>query len=102
MQEGKELPLAVQDALIEEAEAAVADANGGGSELVDVFAVEQIADEFVFGDEIGPFAVEVGEQGDFADIGFDGGGTLAVEFECSRHLLTQWGHGIPPHNELNV
>jgi hypothetical protein len=64
--------------------------------------VEQIADEFFFGDEVGPFAVELGDQGDFADVGFDGGGALAVELERGRHLLTQWGHGMPPHNELNV
>jgi hypothetical protein len=64
--------------------------------------VEQIADEFFFGDEVGTFAVELRDQEDFADIGFDGGGALAVEFECSHHLLTQWGHGMPPHKELNV
>jgi hypothetical protein len=31
--------------------------------MVGVFAVEQIADQFFFGDEVGPLAVELGDQG---------------------------------------
>jgi hypothetical protein len=76
--------------------------HGGGSELVGVLAVEQVADELFFRDPVGTLAVELRDQEDFADVGFDGGGTLAVEFERGRHLLTQWSHGMPPHKELNV
>jgi hypothetical protein len=93
VQESEDPPLAAEHALVKEANAAVADTHGGGGEVIDVFAVKQIALQFFFGNQVGTLGIELRDQVDFADIGLDGRGTFAVQLQSGGHLLTQWGHG---------
>ena len=88
VQQREDPPLPAQHALIKKANATGADAHGGGGQVIDVFAVEQIALQFFFGNQVGTLAIELRDQVDFADLGLDGRGTFAVQFQSGGHLLT--------------
>jgi hypothetical protein len=88
-------PIALEDMLIEEADATVAETHGRGGEAVDVFAVQEIALQLLFGDAVGGFLVELSQQTDFPDIRFLCPFAFAAEVESGDHLLTQWGHERP-------
>ena len=90
------VPVALEDVLIEEADATVADAHGRWGEAIDVFAVQEVALQLLFRDAVGGFVVELRQQADFPDIGFLSPFALAAEVESRDHLLTQWGHEISP------
>ena len=51
--ERKGVPVALEDVLVEEADATIADTHGRGSEAIDVCAVQEIALEFLFRDAVG-------------------------------------------------
>ena len=82
----------VEDVLGEEADATVADAHGRGGEAIDVFPVQEIALQLLFGDAVGGFVVELGQQADFPDRGFLSPFALTTELESRNHVLTQGGH----------
>jgi hypothetical protein len=86
------VPVALEDMLIEEADATVADAQGRWGEAVDVFAVEEVGLELLFGDEVGGFVVELSQQTDFPDIAVLSPFALAAQLERRNHLLTQVSH----------
>lgn len=65
----KDVPLALQDLLEKEAHAAVADAQRSCRPFGDVFAVEKVLLQFVLGDEVGGFTVELHQQAHLAGIG---------------------------------
>jgi hypothetical protein len=90
------VPVALEDVLREEADATVADAHGSGGEAIDVFAVQEIALELLFGEQVGGFVVELSQQADFSDISFLSPFALATEVESGNHVLTQWGHEMSP------
>ena len=90
------VPVAFEDVLIEEANPAVADTHGRGGETVDIFAVQEVVLRFRFSHAVGGCVVELREEADFADIGLLGALALATELKSCKHLLTQWGHEIPP------
>jgi len=46
-------PVTLQDVLIEEADAAVADAHRSRGEVVDIFSVQEVLLKFLFRDEVG-------------------------------------------------
>ena len=54
------IPITLEDMVIEEAEAAVADAHGRGGEAMDVFAVQEVALKFLCRDAVGGLVVELG------------------------------------------
>jgi hypothetical protein len=83
------MPIAFEDVLIEEANPAIAEAHGGGGEVVDIFAVQEVALQLLLGDEVGGFVVELGQQADFSDIGLLSPFAFAAEVESRDHLLTQ-------------
>ena len=95
------MPITLEDVLIEEADAAVADAHGRWSQAIDVFAVEEVALQFRFRDAVGGFVVELSQEADFADIRFLGPFALAAEVESRNHLLTQCGHEMSPFREMS-
>jgi hypothetical protein len=95
-QERQRGPVAWEDVLVEEANTAVADTHGGGGEAIDVFAVQEIALQLLFGDAVRGCVVELGQQADFSDIGGLRPFAFAAEVESRDHLLTQWGHGVSP------
>jgi hypothetical protein len=95
-QEREGVPVAPEDMLGEEADTTVADAHGRWGEAIDVFPVQEIALQFLFGDAVGGFVVELGQQADFPDIGFLRPFALATELKRGNHLLTQGAHEISP------
>jgi len=90
------VPVALEDVLIEKADAAVADTHGRGGEAVDIFPVQEVVLEFLFRDAVGGFVVELSQQTDFPDIGCLSPFALATELESRNHVLTQWGHEMSP------
>ena len=80
------MPVAFEDVLREEADGTGADAHGGWGEAVDVFAVQEVSLELLFGDEVGGFVVELSQEADCADIRFLGPFALAAELESRNHL----------------
>jgi len=82
------VPVAREDMLREEANTAVADTHGRWGEAVDVFAVQEVALQLLFGDAVGGLVVELSQQADFPDIGLLGTLALATELQCGNHLLT--------------
>jgi len=95
-QERERVPIALEDVLGEEADTALADTHGRGGEAIDVFAVQEIALELLFGEQVGRFVVELSQQADFPDIRFLSPFALATEVESRKHVLTQWGHEMSP------
>jgi hypothetical protein len=94
--EVEELPIAFQNMEVEEADAAVADAHGGGREVIDVFAMQNVVLELGFGDEVWGFALELRQQAHLADRRLLSAFTLAPELKSGDHLLAQWCHEISP------
>ena len=90
------MPVAREDVLIEEADATGADAHGRGGEAVDVFPVQEVVLQLLFGEQVGRFALELSQQAYCTDRGLLGTLTLATELKRSDHVLTQWGHAISP------
>ena len=85
------VPVALEDVLVEEADATGAEAQGRGGEAIDVFPVQAIARQLLFGDAVGGFVVELGQQADFPDRGFLSPFALTTELESRNHVLTQGG-----------
>ena len=90
------MPIAFEDVLGEEADATVADAHGGWGEAVDIFSMQEVGLEFLVGEQVGRFVIELSQQAYFTDIGLLGTFAFATELESRNHLLTQWGHEISP------
>jgi len=83
------MPVAFEDVLIKEADAAVADAHGRGGETVDVFPVQEGTLQLLFGDAIGGCVVALSQQADFPDRGFLSPFALAAQLKRRNHVLTQ-------------
>ena len=98
------MPIALEDVLIEEADATGADAHGSGSEAIDVFPVQEVALQLLFRDAVGAFVGALRQQADFTDRGLLRPFALATELQRRNHVLTQWGHEISPFlsDELSV
>ena len=56
------MPVALEDVLVEEFDATVADAHRSRGEVVDVFAVQEVVLKLGFGDQVWGFAKELREQ----------------------------------------
>ena len=82
------MPVAREDMLREEADAAVADAQGSWGEASDVCAVQEGVLQFLFGEQVGRCAIELSQQADLTDIGLLSPFALATELKRSNHLLT--------------
>jgi len=95
-QEGKDVPVTLEDGLREEADTARAEAHGRWGEAVDVFAVQEGALQRLCRDAVGGGVAERREQADFPDIGLLGTLALAAALSRSNHVLTQWGHERSP------
>jgi hypothetical protein len=90
------VPVALEDMLVEESDATVADAHGSWGESIDIFTVQEVVLKLLFGEQVGRFAIELSQQADLTDIGLLGTLSLATELESRNHLLTQWGHEMSP------
>ncbi len=83
------MPVALEAVWREEADAAVADAQGGGGEAVNVFPVEEGVLQGVCREAIGRLVVTLGQEADVPDRGCRS--PFALE-----PVLTQWAHEISP------
>ncbi len=93
----EDVPVALEDVFEEEANAAIADAHGIGRPMIDVLAVEEIILEFLLGDQIGGFAVELGEHADGAGVGLPSSFPLAVELKgLDRFVIPLCLHDTSP------
>ena len=90
------IPIALEDVLIEEADATVADAHRRWGEAVDIFPVQEVVLEFLFRDAVGGCVEELGQQADFSDRGCLRPFAFTAEVESRDHLLTQWAHVVSP------
>lgn len=88
-EDAEDVPAPLKDVLVEELDAAVADAHGFRRPLADVFAVEEVVLEFLFGDLIWALAGELGEHADGAGVSLLGTFPLAVELKGRDHFSFQ-------------
>jgi len=90
------VPIALEDVLREEAEAAIAETHGRGGEAVDGFPVQEIALQLWFGDAVGGCVGALGQQADCSDRGCWRPFAFAAAVERRDPLLTQGAHGVSP------
>ena len=90
------VPITLEDVLGEEADAAVANAHGSGGKAVDIFTMQEVGLEFLFGEQVGRFGIELSQQAYLTDIGLLRPLALDTALKRSNHLLTQWGHEMSP------
>ena len=79
LQDTEDVPVALEDFLVEEAYPAITDAHGLGGPVIDVFAVEKVVLEFLLRDQIGGFVVELRKHAHRAGVGLLGALPLSVE-----------------------
>ncbi len=83
--------------LIEEANSAIADPHGIGGPVINVFSVEKIVLEFLLGDQIGGFAIELGQHADGAGVGLLSSFPFAVELKSlDRSVIPLCLHDTSP------
>jgi hypothetical protein len=95
-QERQRGPVAWEDVLREEAHTAVADAQGGWGEAVDVCAVQEGVLQLLCRDAVGGCVGELRQQPDCPDRGGLRPCALAAEGQSRDHLSPSWAHGISP------
>jgi len=96
-EDSEDVPVSLEDVFEEEADAAIADAHGIGRPVIDVLSVEEIVLELLFGDQIGGFAVELGEHADGAGVGLLSPFPLAIELKSlDRFVIPLCLHDTSP------
>ena len=90
------MPVALKDVLVEEFDAAVADAHRSRGEVVNVLSVQEVGLKLGLGDQVWGFAQELGEQSYFTDVSLLGTLSFATELESRNHLFAQRGHERSP------
>jgi hypothetical protein len=86
-EDSEDMPVALEDMLVEEAYPAIADPHGIGRPVISVFAVEEIILELFFGNEIGGLAVEFDEHAQGPCIGLLRAFPFAVELKGLDHSV---------------
>ncbi len=96
-EDSEDVPIALEDVFIAEAYAAIADAHGIGRPVIDVFAVEKIVLEFLLGDQIGGFAIELAEHANGACVGLLSPFPFAIELKSlDRSVIPFCLHDTSP------
>ena len=91
------VPVSLEDVFEEEANAAIANAHGIGGPVIDVFPLEEIVLEFLLGDQIGGFTIELAEHADGAGIGLLSPLSFAVELKgLDRFVIPLCLHDTSP------
>jgi hypothetical protein len=95
--DSEDVPIALEDVFIAEAYAAIADAHGIGRPVIDVFAVEEVVLEFLLGDQVGGFAIELGEHANGAGVGLLSPFPFAIELKSlDRSVIPLCLHDTSP------
>ena len=96
-EDSEDVPVSLEDVFVEEAYAAIADAHGIGGPVIDVLPVEEIVLEFLLGDQIGGFAVELAEHANGAGVGLLSPFSFAVELKgLDRSVIPLCLHDTSP------
>jgi hypothetical protein len=96
-EDSEDVPVSLEDVLVEEAYAAIADAHGIGGPLINVLSVEEIVLEFLLGDQIGGFAIELGEHANGAGVGLLSAFSFAIELKgLNRSVIPFCLHDTSP------
>ena len=91
------MPVSLEDVFEEEANAAIADAHGIGRPVINVLAVKEIVLEFLLGDQIGGFTIELGQHADGAGVGLLSSFPFAVELKSlDRSVIPLCLHDTSP------
>jgi hypothetical protein len=96
-EDSEDVPVSLEDVFVEEADSAIADAHGIGGPVINVFAVKEIVLEFLLGDLIGGFGIELGEHADRAGVGLLSAFPLAIELKgLDRFVIPLCLHDTSP------
>jgi hypothetical protein len=96
-EDSEDVPVSLEDVFKEEANAAIADAHGIGRPVIDVLSPEEIVLEFLLGDQIGIFAIELSEHSNGAGVGLLSPLPLAVELKSlDRFVIPLCLHDTSP------
>jgi hypothetical protein len=86
-EDSEDVPVALEDMLVEEAYPAIADAHSIGRPFIRVFPVEEIVLKFLLANEIGGLAVELDEHAQGPGIGLLRAFPFAVELKGLDHSV---------------
>ena len=96
-EDSEDVPVSLEDVLVEEAYPAIADAHGIGGPVIDVLSVEEIVLEFLLGDLIGCFAIELDEHANGASVGLLSPFPFAIELKSlDRFVIPLCLHDTSP------
>jgi hypothetical protein len=96
-EDSEDVPVSLEDVFVEEAYAAIADPHGIGRPVIDVFAVEEVVLEFLLGDQVGGFAIELGEHANGAGVGLLSPFPFAIELKSlDRSVIPLCLHDTSP------
>jgi hypothetical protein len=96
-EDSEDVPIALEDVFEKEANPAIADPHGIGGPVIGVLSVEEIFLEFLLGDQIGGFAVELGEHANGASVGLLSPFSFAIELErLDRPIIPLCLHDTSP------
>jgi len=81
------VPVAFEHIDEEEFDAAIANTHRGGRPCVDVFSVQEVVLEFLFGDQVWGFAIKIDQHPNRACVSFLGGRAHTGQLQGSHGLL---------------
>ena len=81
------MPVALKDVLVEEADTAVTDAHGIGRPFAEVLAVKEVVLEFIFGEFLRALTVELREHADRSGVSLLGAFPFTVELKGLDHFV---------------
>ena len=80
-EDSEDVPVTLENVFEEEADATIADAHGIGGPVIHVLSVEEVVLEFLLGDQVRGFGVELAEHAGGAGIGLLSSFSSAVELK---------------------
>jgi hypothetical protein len=96
-EDSEDVPISLEDVFEEEAYPAITDAHGIGGPVINVLPVEEIVLELLLSDQIGGFAIELGEHADRAGVGLLSPFPLAIELKrLDRSVIPLCLHDTSP------
>jgi hypothetical protein len=102
-EDSEDVPVSLEDMLIEESYSAIADAHGIGWPLINVLSVEEIVLEFLLSDQIGGFAIELGEHANGAGVGLLSPFSFAIELKSlDRSVIPLCLHDTSPFSYRGI
>jgi hypothetical protein len=100
-EDSEDVPVSLEDVFEEEANAAIADAHGIGGPVINVLSTEEIVLEFLLGDQVGGFVIELGEHADGAGVGLLSPFPLAIELKSlDRFVIPLCLHDTSPFSVM--